>query len=82
MNIVCITRKNFVPLFLDYKQRYRYMHLLNFATSFPDESSCKLKWKESAINRGSFALIAGVRNIIGNRTRNATNARNVTIVKV
>ena len=56
------------------------MNLLNFIKEFPDEESCKLKFKEIRDSQGIVLQIVGVRNIIGKAINGNMNVRPVVFV--
>jgi hypothetical protein len=58
------------------------MNLLNFVSQYIDEANCKVKFKEYRDRQGKYVRIVVAQSIIGKKTRNATNAKNVINVKV
>jgi DNA-directed RNA polymerase subunit RPC12/RpoP len=50
------------------------MNLLNFVTSYPDETSCRKKFKEIREKEGVVCPKCEAKSITGKRIRNVTNA--------
>jgi hypothetical protein len=58
MNTVLPTKKKVLPLRRK-KLEIKEMNLLNFSTIYPDEASCKAKWKDMRDSQGVKCIHCG-----------------------
>ena len=57
------------------------MNLLNFSSTFPDEESCKIRWKAFRDKQGVVCPIVAVKSIIGNQTKKYMSVSSANTVK-